>query len=104
MRPMAKDQAPKLPEKKFLPEPKFAASVTPIIFGVIALIIGQAVYQAGQTMAIQAAFDRWTSDDGSSQILVGAILSVVGLIALLIGVARVCARIDFLYRKAGGVA
>ena len=101
---MTQNQGATPPQPKVPLPPRFAASSTPIIVGVVFLIIGQAIFQAGQQVALEAALDPWPTDDGSSQILVGAVVSIIGLIAVLIGVARLCRRIDFLHRKAGGVS
>lgn len=75
------------------------AAGTYLVLGILAIILGQAFYDEGNALRFAAELTRSRyADDGSGQITTGLVLSLVGLIWLLVGIARLAAQVDHLYR------
>lgn len=86
------------------PASPVTSSGTLIVLGVVLAGIGQLIYANGQQAALEAALSPsvWTSDDGSGALIFGGILSLIGLVLGLVGIARLCRRVDFIYQSMGG--
>jgi hypothetical protein len=81
--------------------PAFAPAAHMLTWGLVLLILGQFIFNAGQMSALQAAMRRSilsSSSSGSPGLTIGALMSIIGLIMLVAGVWRLASHIDRLAR------
>lgn len=99
-----KPAIPAIPTKRPAAPKPAPASTGLIQWGVIALVVGQVLYAAGRQSQLSAALNPYATDSGSGPLLfIGGLISIVGLVLTVRGVLRVASRIDFLYRRNGGI-
>ncbi|MBE7700048.1 hypothetical protein H9623_06970 [Oerskovia sp. Sa1BUA8] len=98
-----KPAIPPIPTKRPA-APKPPPSSTGLIqWGVVALIVGQILYNAGRQSQLSAAMNPYATDSGSGPlILIGGLITLAGLVLAVRGLLRVASRIDFLYHRNGG--
>lgn len=77
-----------------------APSAGMLVWGIVALVIGQALYQSGQQQALVDSLtgSLFSNGGGDGQMLAGALISLFGIIWLLIGVHRLASGVDELVR------
>lgn len=68
-----------------LPPPEPPRSAGMLVWGILALVIGQVLYQAGQQQAVVEAVSGVSEGDGAVLTFFGVALSLVGLVRLPIG-------------------
>lgn len=85
-----------------LPPPEPPRSAGMLVWGILALVIGQVLYQAGQQQAVVEAVSGVSEGDGAVLTFFGVALSLVGLVWLLIGVHRLASGVDRLVRASAG--
>ncbi|MFD6093851.1 hypothetical protein ACFWGN_17180 [Oerskovia sp. NPDC060338] len=98
-----KPAVPPIPKKVPAAVPAGKASGGLILWGVVALVLGQVLYAAGQQSQLNAALSPYSTDTGSGPLIfIGAAISIVGLVLVVRAVLRLAERIDFLYHRNGG--
>lgn len=75
---------------------KIKRSAGMLTAGILAMVIGQFIYSAGQAQTIQAALTSYSFDDGDGggALAIGGIVSLLGLVFILIGVVRLAGHVD----------
>ena len=75
--------------------PTARPSASRLTWGLVLLLVGQVLYSGGQQAALRNALNTYR-DSGSSDgvIIVGAIVSFVGLVQLVVGVHRLAHSVD----------
>jgi hypothetical protein len=79
-----------------------APSALQLVWGIILLVLGQALWLVGQQQALQASLigPRYSdSSGGMPLIVIGGLASLAGLIALLTGVWKLASSIDYLAKR-----
>lgn len=79
------------------PVPKSHAVL--ITVGIVALVVGQVIYDGGRQQAIESSISLYSSNDGGGAIIVGGIVSLYGLVSLVIGVYRLATAVEYLTRR-----
>ncbi len=71
-------------------------SATAVVSGIVVLLVGVLVYQAGQLESLRALVVDGYDDPaaGSGAMVVGGIIAVIGLVTLLLGVWQAAVNID----------
>lgn len=81
----------------YSPPRKFEPSAQSLTWGILGLVIGQVIYLIGRQSALEAALGSSYYGSGSAgmvAIVIGALVSLAGLVALLIGVYRLGVNVD----------
>ncbi|KQY41872.1 hypothetical protein [Cellulomonas sp. Root137] len=77
---------------------QYARSTGLLIWGIVLLVLGQAVWSNGQQSALLDSLTSSgfldTSSDGQTAIVIGALMALVGLILLILGVVRLSTNVD----------
>jgi len=73
-------------------------TAVPLVLGTVLFVVGLVLFLAGEIGA--AAIDSDGTTDG--RVALGLVLTGVGLVVGLVGVARLAHRVDVVYRRLGG--
>ena len=69
-------------------------SAAAVVSGIVVLLVGVLVYQAGQLQSLRALVGDGYGDEGTRTMVTGAVIGLIGLVTLLVGVWQAAVNID----------